>query len=263
MRTAIGKPAAHYESGEVAIMRSDWDSSALRLAVNYSDGGVKLELGAGRRTLLSGPWTLGLEVDGDALPIESPWSETCWVSDAGGDYLEIECKLSAGVRVQRQIFLARRQRFLVLADAVLDAPGPFEYAATLPLTAGLTFEPAVETSEGYLGDGKHRALVLPLSLPEWRTGARHGQFRQTVDGLELRQRTEGRAIFAPLFIDLDRRRFRKPFTWRHLTVVDSRRIVTKDVAVGYRIQVDAMQWLIYRSLAETRAPVGLGTASGQ
>ena len=44
----------------------------------------------------------------------------CWVSDDDVDYLELEIEFGEGLRVQRHLLLARHDRFLLLADAVLS-----------------------------------------------------------------------------------------------------------------------------------------------
>jgi len=74
----------------------------------------------------------------------------------------------------------------------------------------------------------------------------------------LRQTVTGRALWAPLFIDLDRRRLDKPLTWRSLTIGEAREVQTSDAAVGYRVAIDKKQWVLYRSLTETRSRSLLG-----
>jgi hypothetical protein len=76
--------------------------------------------------------------------------------------------------------------------------------------------------------------------------------------IELQQETISANLYAPLWIDLDPKRGRKPFTWRQLTVAEERRIVPRDVAVGYRVQFGKKQWLIYRSLTPPRNRTVLG-----
>ena len=105
---------------------------------------------------------------------------------------------------------------------------------------------------------KPRAMVLPLSLPEWLADRRSGELRQTAAGLELRQAAEGRAMLAPLFFDLDRRRMLRPLTWRQLTVAESWSVRPNDVAVGYRVAIGRRQWLVYRSLGPRRNRTLLG-----
>jgi hypothetical protein len=63
------------------------------------------------------------------------------------------------------------------------------------------------------------------------------------------QAAEGRALLAPLWIDLDPRRIRQPLTWRRLTVAENLHNVARDVAVGYRVQIGGGHWLVYRTLA--------------
>jgi hypothetical protein len=147
--------------------------------------------------------------------------------------------------------LAKRDRFLLLADAILgDRPGPLQYDARLPLAADVSFQPARETHEGFL---VHRdrllALVLPLALPEWREAEAGGGLGTAPGALHWQQRIAGRRLFCPLLFNLDRTRMKQPRTWRQLTVAESVRALPADVAVGYRVAIGRRQWLIYRSLA--------------
>ena len=79
--------------------------------------------------------------------------------------------------------------------------------------------------------------------------------------LELQQ--TGRALYAPLFIDLNSTRRTKALTWRQLTVGEELRIVGSDEAVAFRVQIGQDQWLIYRSLAPAtrRTALGMHTAA--
>jgi hypothetical protein len=98
-----------------------------------------------------------------------------------------------------------------------------------------------------------------LALPEWRNSAARGSFQASEAGVELALSAEGECLFAPLFVDLSRKRIDKQLTWRQLTVGQLREIVPGDVAVGYRVQVGKSQWLVYRSLA----PAAIRTVLGQ
>jgi hypothetical protein len=262
-------PAASAEAAGVALLRTDWRRSAARLAVSCDANATLLELAVGKHTLLRGLWSLDVQLAGETAEFTSNWDQICWVSDSDVDYLELEAKLTGGMRVQRQLLLARDDRFLLLADGVLapeDAGGPIDYRATLELADGVRFQPAAETCEGHLATTKPstdeaiepRALVLPLALPEWRSAARMGELSAGERMLELRQRARGRGLFAPLFFDLDRRRLKKPFTWRRLTVAESLAPVADDVAVGQRVEVGKLQWMFYRSLAARTPRTVLG-----
>ena len=124
--------------------------------------------------------------------------------------------------------------------------------------------PAEASREGFIEGRGRKALVLPLALPEWRVDTRPGALTAVEDRLELSQSAHGSALFAPLFIDLDRRRIARPYTWRQLTVGENLAIQPADVAVGYRVQAGRQQWLVYRSLAPAgnRSLLGHNLVSG-
>jgi hypothetical protein len=113
----------------------------------------------------------------------------------------------------------------------------------------IAFRAAEETWEGYLVGKRPLAHVLPLALPEWRQCTPVGALRFREEGLQLELEATGSAMFAPLFIDLNPRRFGKAITWRQLTVAESLQIQPPDVAAAYRVQCGKKQWLLYRSLA--------------
>ena len=110
------------------------------------------------------------------------------------------------------------------------------------------FEPADATQEGWLATDRRRAAVLPIGLPEWRGDSRPGRLVDADGVIELSQKSVGDSLFAPLLIDLRRKRIARPLTWRRLTVAEERRIQPADRAAGYRVQIGRKQWLIYRSL---------------
>lgn len=247
---ALPEPAAQGEWAAAALLRTDWSRRAERLAVVYTGREVELELDTGKEVLLSGSWGFDVTRDGKPLTPTSEWDQVCWVTDDDIDYLELQIELDGGVRVQRQMALAREDRFLFLADAVLSGePGRLEYRACLPLWPGVEFRPAEESREGYLEGTKRRALVLPLALAEWRSLWAPGELQATAAGLEATHAAKASCLYIPLFFDLNRHRFTRPYTWRRLTVAESLAAQPGDVAVGYRIAIGKEQWLIYRSLA--------------
>jgi hypothetical protein len=218
--------------------------------VAYGDRQVRMELRCGGEMLWSGAWQLELRRNGRSARPLSPWEEATRVCDKEADYLELSGEWSRGLRVERQILLARKDRFLFLADAVLARQSStLNYRACLPLASAVHFQGADESREGFLAARGRRAIVLPLALSEWRAEARSGSLEQTDHGLELVQSARGRAMFAPLFFDLEPARFGRPLTWRRLTVAENLQAVADDVAAGFRVQVGPRQWLVYRSLA--------------
>lgn len=266
----LRRPPGYYaEAAKVALLRRIRTRPFDQLLVDFSGPEVFIELQAAGCTALVGDWRWQATIDGQALQAAGAWEELCWHTDADVDYLELELPLSTGWKLQRQMLLARKDEFLLLADALVgnDATtnSPSElpkihYQSSLPLAPAARFEPAAESREGWLIEGKRKlAPVLPLALPEWRAEVCHASLAAPSTELTLSQAAQGRNLYAPLFLDLCRNRQRKPLTWRRLTVAEQLEIVPRDQAVGYRVQVGDWQWLLYRSLA----PLGNRTLLGQ
>ena len=148
----------------------------------------------------------------------------------------------------------------LLADAVTSPnPGPIVLQSSLPLSDGIDFLPTDETREGRLIGGKKQPLVVPLALPEWKTDSRQGHLSQTALGLTLSQTGQGGALYAPVLFDLGgRRSVARRCTWRQLTVAENRTILPPYVAVGYRVQLNRRQWMLYRSLTSQANRTVLG-----
>jgi hypothetical protein len=261
-----GTPAAPFYSAasNFAVLRTGWSAPATQLTIDFSGEQVWLDLSSGNRSLLHGFWGLQVQVDGQPANPRGGWSDVCWHSDADCDYLEIEQKLSGGYLLQRHLLLIRRDQALLLADSLLteakQTPTDFvaysgtlpklAYSSSLPLSSGLTFAPQAETREGQLLVRKQRlAHVLPIALPEWRKQPAAGELTGEGNALKHSLRASARNLFAPLWIDLHPNRQKSPLTWRQLTIGESLAVQPREVAVGYRIQVHSMQWLLYRSLA--------------
>jgi hypothetical protein len=250
---SLPAPAANNESAGISVLRPNWSRGRERVVVARSGATTRLELAIARDALWSGIWTCEVRRNGELLvpDADAEWDEVCWTSTEDADYLELEIALPQGIRVQRQIVLAREDRFLFLADAVLGTEtAALQYRGTLPLGADTSFDPSTETREGYLVGGKPRGLVFPLALREWRAEPSAGELEAVSEqSLELRaSRHEARCLYAPLFIDLHPRRMFRPATWRQLTIAENRQILSPDLAVGYRVQIRDEHWLVYRSL---------------
>jgi len=248
-RVRLPEASCHSEWAGAAVLRPDWSRGCQRLALLYHEPVVRLELVSGRDVVLSGTWDIDVRLEGQPVALGSSWRSTCWESDEDVDYLELEMELGDGVQIQRQVALAREDRFLFLADAVVSRrPGLLEYRSDLPLGAGIEFEPADESREGMLRGTRRRGRVMPLALPEWRALESPGELTAQDGRLRLAQQAET-SLYAPLFFDLERGRLSKRFTWRRLTVAEQLEIVSPEKAAGYRVAVGREQWLIYRALA--------------
>ena len=128
-------PASIYcEEGAIAVMRRNWNRDDERIAVLFAGRTCEIELVASGRVAASGAWRFEITQQGQQLQPVSDWESSCWYTDEDVDYLELEIELTAGVKLQRQIVLAREDRFLFLADAVMSPqPGNLEYRGVLPL----------------------------------------------------------------------------------------------------------------------------------
>ena len=253
-------PAAanHSEWSQAAVLRPNWRRSSPRLGVAYGERTIRAALVMGRDRLLVGEWGFTCLVNQKAATLDGDWEEVCWVTDDDVDYLELQVELTEGIRIQRQICLARRDRFLFIADAVLGGEAhTLKHTLHLPLTDAHA-TPAAETREVALSARKPRALLFPLALPEWRSDRRGGELTTSNGVVQLQQAAETCSLYAPLWVDLDPQRHSRSFTWRQLAVAEERRNVPPDTAVGYRVQFGKEQWLIYRSLAPARNRTVMG-----
>jgi len=254
------------ESRGLALLRTRWSPPTDSASLRYYAAEVDSEWQAGGRVLGSGAWSWQATVNGQPLQADGNWEEVCWHSDADVDYMELELPLTNGWILQRQVLLARLDRFLYLADVLIgnDAPqqepADLSFTSSWPLLEGVKFEPARETREGHFTvGGKRIASALPLSLPEWRAEMARGELRCTPEGeLQLSVTGRGRNLYCPIWIDLDSRRTAHPCTWRRLTVAQHLETMRSDAAVGYRVQSGAQNWLFYRSLAERASRTVLG-----
>jgi hypothetical protein len=247
-----------------AVIRSGWDAADVRVFIDWRAASPWLEVAVGRRCLVGGPWSVQATVGGVPLATDGPWRMSSCEPCRHGTFLEVVQPLVGGGEIQRQIVVMAADRVVLLADALIlpAAAGVLAYEGHLSLPDGVTVTAPAETRERLLGDGRPRCAVLPLALGEWTAAGGPGSFTAaagaTGGGLHLRQVGAGQRIYAPLWIDCDPRRSRGPLTWRQLTVADTRRILDRHEAAGFRVQAGLDQWLVYRALDEPRNRTLLG-----
>lgn len=250
----------HCDWARLGLLRSGWSAEDAVVAVDYTGDRVELEAWAEGRRLLGGAWKTESRVDGVKIEATEEWEETCWFSDRDVDYLELTQILNDGVRIDRQIMLARRDQFLYLCDHFYGGKeATLEHTWQLPLGPAVLFCGEGETRDALLVDGKPLARVMPLALPEWRIDPRVGELTGDGNTLTLSQKVVGRSVACPVFIDLNAERSTNASTWRQLTVAEALEIKTTDVAVSYRVQAGTDQWVFYRS----QGPRGNRTFMGQ
>lgn len=243
----------------LALLRTELGREGTAVAIDFATPVMKIDVWVGSRQLLQGNWTAEIASDGQPLTAVGSWEETCWFSDSDVDYVEFSIDLDKGARLERQVLLARKDKFLLVVDNVMNAPGMgLQNRLSIPMGSGVGLVPEAETREGMLIGDRLLARVLPLALPEWRTDPRIGELTSKDGLLQLVEERPGKNLSCPLFIDLDPKRLNKPCTWRQLTIAESLEIQPHDVAVGYRVQCGKKQWLVYRSQGPTANRTLLG-----
>lgn len=257
---------SHYSApSSSALMQSDWREKCCRVAVDFSDTEICLEvLGAKGESILAGEWTARVDLDGQAQLRLDDWHEVCWFSDADVDYLELESHFGQSAKVQRQIVLLRESRLLLLADSLLgEVDDTWTLESKFPLAAGAGFESNKKSTEGFVTTyGGVDCFTVPLFLPEWRrqlslAGSKSNLFQEDGD-LISRVESKTQRIYMPVVFQIGKPKLLQQFTWRHLTVADELRIVESKEAQAYRLQINQDQWLFYRSLAEPKRRTALG-----
>jgi hypothetical protein len=259
-----GRIAPVFQSDEsrLACLRSDWEPRANCLVVSHHGPFPTIELAARGTLLLSGDWRIDVRIDGRETALAGPWSCSCWSSDDDGDYLELQTRASADVRVERQLLLTREDDLLFLADAVIGPAGArIECSSRLPLVREVDVATEIRTRSCRLAARSFRARAFPLALPCDRVMGSAGQFSASPGQMELRQVGVGN-LYAPLVIDWSAARRRAAAAWTPLTVALNGRALASSAASAYRLQIGDAQWLVYRSLSpicEPRSVLGLHT----
>jgi hypothetical protein len=160
----------------LAVMRRKLASDAAVVAIDYSKPAMALDVWAEGRRLLGGNITAESAVDGKSLRPTSSWEELCWFKDKDVNYLELCLPLEGDARLERQIMLALRDKFVLIVDHLRSPQSaPLAHAFQAPLGPGLLFCGEGETRDALLVDGQPLARLMPLALPEWRTDPRIGE----------------------------------------------------------------------------------------
>lgn len=120
-----GPPGYYSEPKQLALLRRARRGPHDQLLLDFSGPDVLMELTAAGRVLWTSRWDWQATIDRQPFAPTGPWREVCWHSDSDVDYLEIEQPLAGGWNIQRQAVLGRKDRFLLLADALLG-PRPRE-----------------------------------------------------------------------------------------------------------------------------------------
>lgn len=265
-------PSNQSDWAKFALLRSDWSVEADSVAIAHHQPLPQIDVTALGRSLIHGDWNLKLKLGEAQVELAEEWSCVCWQSDPDADFIELQMQGPGKLRVERLVMLSRKERFLIIADAISGvsatnastnsetngntkkaaAPKPrIEYESRLSLSTGLSGSSEGTTREGRISGKQFKARVFPLAIPQDRVLSTPHSF--SIDGNEivLKQVGEGEGLFAPLVFVWHPERTRVDASWRMLTVAEDGKAVGSDVAVGYRLKLGAYQLLISRSLKKT------------
>ncbi len=258
--------------GRSAVMQKNW-LSRTGATITWNEAFPKVEI-ANRKTLIfSGDWAFSGSWNGRKLEPVGEWRSILWHSVEQGDYLELELELTEGFTLQRQIFLARDENFLVLGEALSGdgfvgkkiRSGKLKWRSELPISGEIKARKTKDAQEIFLSRPQGAVgTALPLALPEWRKQLNDGNDFDVCDNqLVANYSVSESALYAPIFVDLEPQRMHSALTWRRLSVGENLRNVSPAVAAGFRVQIDDQQWVLYRSLTEccNRSTLGLNLNS--
>jgi len=256
----------HTEEGKLVAMLPEWDVRRGRSFVDYSGEDMRIEIAGGRSLVLAGIHQTLVQVDGNTAHPKGPWEVSCEYSDDDVHMIEMEQPFTNGVVLQRQWMVVREDRCVMMSDAVLpskedgvvrsrifsepdDAP-ELVCVSRLPLAQEIEVGEDDEVREVVLSHrSKPRCQVLPLAANEWRVGPSDAKVSVSDDHhLVVETRGVG-AIYSPVWMDFQPRRFRRPSTWRPLTIAENLQTLPRHVATGFRIQAGSEHWVVYRSLS--------------
>ena len=261
----LPKSSCYWEKSHIVSMRRNWRKSDCQLALDFSGDSIWLDLcdESGKR-IFSGDWDIAIEYRGKPVNIDVAWNEVCWFSDDDVDYLELECDLEGTCTIYRQVMLMRQEGMVYMADSVMgnpqDTKADWKSISTWTLDPSVSFQPQAKSNEGRIERHSHDeqtnqdanepvALLLPLSLPEWRRGTTQGSLQGAPGKIMLEARTTRTRLLSSMLVSVGSKCRNPKYTWRTLTVAENLHKVSDDVAQGCRVQIGDDQWVFYRSLA--------------
>lgn len=260
------RPVFQSDSGHLAVLRASWAPESDACAVRHHAPEIDLWLQAGGAELLSGAWTFSGRADGKHLNLTSPWTCTCWFSDRDGDFIELQQDFGGGVKHERQLFLSRTDRFLLMTECLHaeDDAAELELTAEIPLVAGWKPKRDKASREWTLKRGRGRSVrSFPAWMPQELRHSSDGGF--SVDAEKMLVQAEGHgALFVPLVLQWEPSLTRVPAQWRKLTVTEDRRRLADCDAAAYRVRTGPYQLLLYHSFRTPkfpRAALGMHTSS--
>lgn len=253
-------PSNHSPWGRIRIMQKSWKSRT-GATISWDTNYPRIEIVNRKRPLISGKWSFEGYWNKKPLSPLGKWKILFSHSTDEAEYLELEMKLSEDFSLQRQFLLAKKDRFLLLGEAVSKdnfhgqdiRNGTLRWTSTLPCLPNTIFRQDCSSLELHAtAPNGSNAMFLPLAFPEWRTQlSAPNRFSAENHFIHTSLQLEKSAFYSPVFIDLNPQRTHSALTWRRLSVGEKLQNLPPHLASGFRVQIDDEQWLIYRAMKDT------------
>ncbi len=255
---SIPFPAVQSDWAEVSYLRSDRSLDADLIAVGHSGPAVQIDMSCLGEDLLRGDWNSTIHIHGKVVTTDAAWTCSCWHSDHDGDYLELQ-QLNSGVRVERQLFLSRKQHFaLVMESVITQKSQALSTEIELPLAATTMARADYISREWRVHAGDVPVRVFPVSLDFDRVQSANGELR--IEAGCMRYSLQGnRTLQAAMVLDWHPKRRTSEAEWCQVTVTESRRILKAAEAAAFRLRINDHHLFSYRNLngsTELRAVLG-------
>ncbi|MFO0949229.1 MAG: hypothetical protein U1D30_25510 [Planctomycetota bacterium] len=242
-------PGVQSDESLVSVLRQQWLPSSALLAVDHRTAQIRTELRIFQELLWTGPWKTEIRVGEKLLQLKNFWEPTCWFQDVDGEYLELRLKLSAGVVLERQIFLPRERPFLWLSDTLkTEKADRLALSWTLPTLHGARAIGSVTTTAQTIKGYPIELRLLPVGEPANPLSPGTGHLTVDDRGLSIHSERTADRLFLPVVLTWARRSLPQQAEWRHLTITNDRRTVPVDEAVAFRIPIGDSQVLFFRAL---------------
>lgn len=245
-------PNGQSDWARAAHLRTNWSPLAASATVLHHGQVPAIDVRVAGQPLMSGDWGLKLKRGNRQVAIKTDWTCLCWNSDADGDYAEFQSEQEGKYQIERQVFLSRKEHFLLLADSIRLAPdAEFAYELQLPLAGGVSTAADEETREVALRlpDGQ-LVRVFPLSLEQDRVLNAAGQLVATAAGIELHHQARA-ALWAPMLFSWNPEARKSSADWRRLTVTEDREILSPSQSAAFRLRFRKQQYLFCRRLNDS------------
>lgn len=240
-------PTGQSDWAELAYLRSHWSADGDRIVVGHAEAMPIIDFACQGFPILSGDWSLDIRINGESLTEAGEWYNVCWFSDADSDYAELQWKVHDGLRIERQIFLSRKEQFGILSDCLTaNESDAVEITSRIPLSSGTEHRILPRTRELILESDDVYVRMFPVALDHDRVQKATGTLEVCDAQLQWSQQGAG-AIFSPVMIDWSKDRRDREAVWNRLTITDDRRVVSSAEAAAYRLRVGKSQWVIYRN----------------